>query len=177
VITGNPIDTPLRLVSTIANLTENDKITIVQVSILLEVTMGRSLAHSNQRCVRLMINNTTGTSAMATRTNPTRMTIVPEIVRILGVRIHILNIKSEINTMDLAGTNLVATTHRLLEISTVIKDTSEAMSLTWDSLVVTIERRGLLVVRQDPLHRIHPGRAVRKGNKTIIRIDHMEIHD
>jgi len=181
VITGDPInipiDTPLRLVTTVANLTENGKITIVLVSILLEVTMGLGLAHLNQTCAHLMINITTSTSAKATRNNPTRMTIVQETIEILSVlnHIHIHNIKDEINTEDANHANLIAT-HRLLEISTVIKDRPATMSVIRDSLVVKNARTDLIVVRQDPLHRIHPGRAVRKGNRTIIQKDRMDIH-
>jgi len=181
VITGDPInipiDTPLRLVTTVANLTENGKITIVLVSILLEVTTGLGLAHLNQTCAHLMINITTSTSAKATRNNPTRMTIVQETIEILSVlnHIHIHNIKDEINTEDANRANLIAT-HRLLEISTVIKDRPATMSVIRDSLVVKNARTDLIVVRQDPLHRIHPGRAVRKGNRTIIQKDRMDIH-
>jgi len=181
VITGDPInipiDTPLRLVTTVANLTENGKITIVLVSILLEVTTGLGLAHLNQTCAHLMINITTSTSAKATRNNPTRMTIVQEIIEILSVlnHIHIHNIKDEINTEDANRANLIAT-HRLLEISTVIKDRPATMSVIRDSLVVKNARTDLIVVRQDPLQRIHPGRAVRKGNRTIIQKDRMDIH-
>ena len=124
-----------------------------------------------------MINITTSTSAKATRNNPTRMTIVQETIEILSVlnHIHIHNIKDEINTEDANRANLIAT-HRLLEISTVIKDRPATMSVIRDRLVVKNARTDLIVVRQDPLHRIHPGRAVRKGNRTIIQKDRMDIH-
>src|SRR5689334_20265284 len=130
--------------------------------------MGLGLAHSNQICAHLMINITTSTSIMATRNNPTRTTIVQEIIEIPSVLIHAHKIKDEINTEDPNGANLV-TTNRLHEISIVIKDRPTAMTVTQGRLVVMIEIRGLLVVRQVPPHRIHAGRAVRKGTRTMIR--------
>jgi len=179
VITGDltnlPIGTPPRLVAIAANLMEIDKITIDLVSVLLEVTMGLGLAPSNQACAHLTINITTSTNTVATRNNPIKMTIVQVIVGILSVLIHVHNIKDEINTEDANHANLIAT-HRLLEISTVIKDRPATMSVIRDSLVVKNARTDLIVVRQDPLHRIHPGRAVRKGNRTIIQKDRMDIH-
>ncbi len=92
-----------------------------------------------------MINVTTSTSAMATRNNPTRMTIAQKIAAILSVFIHVHSIKGEINTEDPNGANLVAI-HRLLEISTMIKDRPTTITIIRGNLVVTIEIRGLPVV-------------------------------
>jgi hypothetical protein len=170
VITGDlinkPIGTSLSLVARDANLTENDKITIIPVSVLLEITMDLGLAHQILACALLMINITTSTNAVATRINPTGKTFVQEIVRILSVLILEHNIKEEINTKGPNVANLIAT-HRLLEISTVIKEKLVTTTVTRGSLVVSIAIRDI-IIRQDPIHRIHAFRAVRKGDKTII---------
>jgi hypothetical protein len=121
-----------------------------------------------------MINITISTNAVATRINPTRMTIVQDLVGILSVLIHVHNIKEEINTKGPNSANLIAI-HRLLEISTVIKEKPVATSVTRGSLVVTIAIRGLIVIRQDPMHRIHAGRAVPKGDRTIIQTARVNI--
>jgi len=180
VITGDlintPIGTPLKLVAMAANHMEIDKITIDLVSILLEVTMCLGLATSNRASTHLTINTTTSMNAVATRNNPIKMTIVQEIVRILSVLIHVHNIKGEINTEGPNGANLIAT-HRLLEISTVIKDKLEVMTVTRDSLIVMIAISALLVIRQVPIHTIHAGRVVLKDERTIIQIGHMKIRD
>jgi hypothetical protein len=172
VITGDlinkPIGTPLRLPVTAANLMEIDKIPIDPVSVLLEITMNLGLAYPILACALSMINITTSTIAVATRINPTGMTIVQEIVGILSVLIHVHNIKEEINTKGHNSANLIAT-QRLLEISTVIKEKLVATSVTRGSLVITIAIRGLTVTRQDSMHRIHAGRAVQKGDRTTIQ--------
>ena len=150
VITGDLINisigTPLRLVATAANLMEIDKITIDPVSVLLEVTMGLGLANSNLTCAHLMINITTSMNAVATRINPSKMTIVQEIVGILNVLIHVHNIKGETNTEGPKDANLIATP-RLLASSIVIKNTLAAMNPTRDSLTVMIAIRDPLAIR------------------------------
>lgn len=103
-ITGDLINktigTQLRVIATDANLMVIDKITIDQVNVPLEVTMGLALAHTNLAREHLMINNTTSANAVATRNNLIRMTTVQEMVAMLSVLIHANNIKDKIDTEE-----------------------------------------------------------------------------
>jgi len=160
VIAGNltniQIGTPLKIVAMAANPMEIARITIDQVNILLEVTMGLGLAPSNQACAHLMVKITTSTNAVATRTNHIGMTIIQVTAEILNIPIHDHNIKAGVNIEGPNNANLIATI---------------------DSLVVMIVISGHLVTRQDPIHIIHAGRVARKGNLTIIQIGLMNIRE
>jgi len=173
---NTPIGTQLRIVAMAANHMEIDQITIVLVSVLPKVTMGLGLATSIRACAHLTINIITSTNIEAIRNNPFKMTIVQEIVGILSLLIHVRNIKDEASTEGPNGVNLIAT-HRPLEILIAIKDKLAVTTVTRDSLVVMTAIGGLLVIRQDPIHKIHAGRVVRKDGRTIIQIGRMKIHD
>jgi hypothetical protein len=138
--------------------------------------MGLGLATSIRACVHLTINIITSTNIEAIRNNPFKMTIVQEIVGILSLLIHAHNIKDEASTEGPNGVNLIAT-HRPLEILIAIKDKLAVTTVTRDSLVVMTAIGRLLVIRQDPIHKIHAGRVVRKDGRTIIQIGRMKIHD
>jgi hypothetical protein len=176
VIIGDQINTLagtlLGLVAIAANHMGIDKIPIELVSVLLEVIMG--LVPLNQARTHLTITITTSTNAVAPRNNPIKMTIVQGIAGILNVLLHARNIKDEINIEDLNGANLIAKL-RLLAIITVIKAKLAVTTVTRDSLVVMIAISGLLVIRKHPIHKIQAGRAVRKGDSTIIQISRMKI--
>jgi hypothetical protein len=105
-----------------------------------------------------------------------RMTIVQVTMEILNIPIHVHNIKAGINTKGPNDANLIATRDRLA-VSTVIKGKLVIMIATVDSLVVMIVISGHLVTRLDPIHIIHAGRVVRKGNTTIIQISLVNIRD
>jgi len=173
---NTPIGTPLRIVAMAANHMEIDKITIDLVSVLPEATMGLGLETSTRVCAHSTINIITSTNAVATRNNPIKMTIVQEIIGIHSLLIRVHKIKGEINTEGPNGAKLIET-HRLLEISNVIKGQLVGMTVTRDSLVVMIAISRLLVIRQDPIHKIHAGRVVRKDDRTIIQIGRLKIRD
>jgi len=178
VIIGGPINTPigtlLRIVTIAANHTEIDQITIDLVGALLKVTM--DLVTSIRACVHLTINIITSMNIEAIRNSPFKMTIVQEIVGIPSLLTHVHHIKGEANTEDPNSVNLIAA-HLLLEILIAIKDKLAVTTVTRDSLVVMIATGSPLVIHQDPIHKIHAGRVVRKNGRTIIQISRMKIHD
>jgi len=180
VITGETTSiqssTPLKIVAITANLTEIARIAIEQESVLLKVTMDLGLALSNRACALLMSSNIMKTNAEATRTNPTRMSIVQVTAEILTIPIHVHNIKAGIHTETHNDANLIATLDRLV-VSTVIKDKLETMTETVDSLAVMIMISGHLVMQQDPIHITSVGRVDRQGNMTILQKSPMNLHD
>jgi hypothetical protein len=81
----------------------------------------------NQADVLLMTEIITSTNVRAIRNNTIEATTVKEILKILAILIHTLNIRSEINTEDQSSVNSIETCH-LLETTTIPKGRFKAMT-------------------------------------------------